>query len=324
MFRSTGNKTSVKAFTLIELSIVLVIIGLVVGGILVGQDLIRAATVRAQISQIEKYQQAANTFRGKYGYLPGDIPATTASKFGFATRGPYPGQGDGNGILQSNVVSTAAQGNFPFDGEQALFWRDLSQTHLIDSSFTLADYSMPPDDVCGSDVAKYIPPAKIENNGYVYAWSGAFEAYGGSGNGRNYFGLSAVNAADVSNNLGSPVTAPLLTVAQAYAIDKKIDDALPQTGKALALTADRWASGGTTDPYYALNCGNVTRWYGAGDSALYGGPVTSIADIGHGGFTYGSPYTCFDGGVGNNTLPEQYSVATNASRTTCSLSFEFQ
>ena len=37
-------------FTLIELSIVLVIIGLLVGGVLVGQDLIRAAGVRAQIS----------------------------------------------------------------------------------------------------------------------------------------------------------------------------------------------------------------------------------------------------------------------------------
>jgi prepilin-type N-terminal cleavage/methylation domain-containing protein len=39
-------------FTLIELSIVLVIIGLIVGGVLAGQSLINAAAVRAQISQI--------------------------------------------------------------------------------------------------------------------------------------------------------------------------------------------------------------------------------------------------------------------------------
>jgi len=50
-------------FTLVELSIVLVIIGLIAGGILVGQDMIEAATVRAQISQIEKYETAANAFR---------------------------------------------------------------------------------------------------------------------------------------------------------------------------------------------------------------------------------------------------------------------
>jgi prepilin-type N-terminal cleavage/methylation domain-containing protein len=42
-------------FTLIELSIVLVIIGLIVGVILVGPDLIEAATIRSQISQIDKY-----------------------------------------------------------------------------------------------------------------------------------------------------------------------------------------------------------------------------------------------------------------------------
>jgi prepilin-type N-terminal cleavage/methylation domain-containing protein len=41
-------------FTLIEISIVLVIIGLIVGGVLVGHDLIRAAGVRATISQVEK------------------------------------------------------------------------------------------------------------------------------------------------------------------------------------------------------------------------------------------------------------------------------
>jgi len=43
-----------SGFTLIELSIVLVIIGLIVGGILVGQDLIRAAELRKLYSEKEK------------------------------------------------------------------------------------------------------------------------------------------------------------------------------------------------------------------------------------------------------------------------------
>src|ERR1700746_416796 len=84
-------------FTLIELSIVLVIIGLIVGGVLVGQDLIRAAEVRATISQIEKYNTAVNTFRGKYNALPGDLNAAAATAFGFSGRGIPPGAGDGNG-----------------------------------------------------------------------------------------------------------------------------------------------------------------------------------------------------------------------------------
>ncbi len=78
----------------------LVIIGLIVGGVLVGQDLIKAAQARATITQIEKYHTAVNTFRGKYGELPGDISAAGASQFGFAPRGPDAGQGDGNGVIE--------------------------------------------------------------------------------------------------------------------------------------------------------------------------------------------------------------------------------
>jgi prepilin-type N-terminal cleavage/methylation domain-containing protein len=97
---ASAVRPGAAAFTLIEMSIVLVIIGLIVGGVLAGQSLINAAAVRATISQIEKYQ--TNTFRGKYGYLPGDIKDPDASNFGFAARGQYAGEGDGNGVLEGN------------------------------------------------------------------------------------------------------------------------------------------------------------------------------------------------------------------------------
>jgi prepilin-type N-terminal cleavage/methylation domain-containing protein len=66
-----------NGFTLIELSIVLVIIGLVVSGILFGRDLIHTAELRAQISDIEKFQTAAHVFRDKYKAYPGDIDNAT-------------------------------------------------------------------------------------------------------------------------------------------------------------------------------------------------------------------------------------------------------
>lgn len=54
-------------FTLVELSIVLVIIGLIIGGVMVGRDLIKTSEVRSQISQIEEFKTAVNTFKVKYG-----------------------------------------------------------------------------------------------------------------------------------------------------------------------------------------------------------------------------------------------------------------
>src|SRR5579863_4925333 len=97
-----------SGFTLIELSIVLVIIGLIVGGILTGRDLIDAASQRAQITQIERYQTAVHAFQAKYGgYLPGDIPDPAASGFGFMPRGTLDGQGDGNGLLAANCANTS-------------------------------------------------------------------------------------------------------------------------------------------------------------------------------------------------------------------------
>ena len=64
-----------NGFTLIELSIVLVIIGLLIGGILVGQSLIQSAAINATVSQIQQFDASTMAFKSKYKYLPGDAPA---------------------------------------------------------------------------------------------------------------------------------------------------------------------------------------------------------------------------------------------------------
>src|SRR5215475_7293609 len=105
MNRATVQKRdSESAFTLIELSIVLVIIGLIVGGILTGQDLIKQASLRATVAQLDKYNTAAYTFRNKFGSLPGDISSVQAAALGFYNvTGALAGTqacGDGNGLIQ--------------------------------------------------------------------------------------------------------------------------------------------------------------------------------------------------------------------------------
>jgi prepilin-type N-terminal cleavage/methylation domain-containing protein len=290
-----------QGFTLIELSIVLVVIGLIVGGILVGQSLISAAGVRATISQIEKYNTAANTFREKYGYLPGDIMAGPAAQFGFAARGTNPGQGDGDGILQG--WSSVACGDCTSDGELGLFWVDLSTAHLIDGGFNTATAAIPPGYVSGAAINLYFPQAKMGQGNYIFMSSG------GSWNGSAWIntGVNYFNIADVTQiESFAPVeTTPGLTVKDAYSIDSKVDDGLPQTGRVTAQYQN-----------YAISacCGRAAVWAAAM-------PNQGTSNTGH---TTGSPTTCYDNGNIDGAT-QQYSVEiSNGANVNCALSFRMQ
>ena len=313
------HKAKQSGFTLIEMSIVLVIIGLIVGGVLVGQDLIRAAAVRAQISQIEKFNTAANTFYGKYGYLPGDICDPDASNFGFMARGSWRGQGDGNGLIETNCCGNSTNFSgiyFGQSGENTVFWSDLTYANgkhlnLIEGNFSSpapfanSPAGLPP--VTGTSVSLYLPQAKINSNSHVYVWSGGQSVVIGGGNiipgdGRNYFGVSSVTSYGDSA-LARIASSLSLTVAQAYAIDKKMDDGLPQSGNVLAMYLD-------TNTQY-----QTPVWAGAGQSTT-NGPYTSA--------TLGSSSSCFDNGSVAGQ-PQQYSVEiSNGANVNCALSFKFQ
>ncbi len=95
-----------SAFTLIELSLVLVIIGLVVGGVLVGRDLIKAAEVRSAISQLTQMETSYRTFKLKYNCIVGDCPNATelfgANYYNYNVGCTYTngaGNGNGNGFI---------------------------------------------------------------------------------------------------------------------------------------------------------------------------------------------------------------------------------
>lgn len=81
-----------RGFTLIELSIVPVIIGLLIGGIVMGRDLINAAQVRKTVSVHKKFAMRYRSFKMRHNCIPGD-GSNAAKYFSSAT------DGDGNGIV---------------------------------------------------------------------------------------------------------------------------------------------------------------------------------------------------------------------------------
>lgn len=204
----------------------MVIIGLVMGGILVGRNLVEAAGIKAQIDQIIKYEVAVNTFRGKYGYLPGDIPDPAASQFGFVSRGIYAGTGDGNGVIEGlwNYSAGTNSPNRNAAGETILFWRDLSTAHLIEDTFNTATATVIPT-ITTAQLPLYFPASKF-GGGYITAYGYHNFSFGVA----RLTGSSIGNANCASSNW----CYNLFSVAQMYAIDSKMDDGLPASGKITA------------------------------------------------------------------------------------------
>ncbi len=255
-----------SGFTLVELSVVLVIIGLLVGGILVGRDLIRTSEIRAQITQIEEIKTAANTFKLKYNELPGDISSTNASSFGFAARNGTRGWGDGNGILEGYGT---VPGLRTATGELCLFWVDLSAANLIKGNYKGGSETSVGNVPCttfqfvtayGDAINSYFPKAKLGAN-YIYTWSGGVSPSPPNPNtamdGNNYIEITAVSSVSggwANNNPG-------LSVMDAFNIDTKIDDGLPNTGSALAagtLLSAYWSNNQATDT--PITCFNQSEY----------------------------------------------------------------
>lgn len=241
-----------KGFTLVELAIVLVIIGLIIGGVLVGQDLIKAAEIRAQITQIEQYNAAVNTFRTRFNSLPGD--ARNITSFFNATTYPDIRNGNGNrqlewasagvtaGLVAANgtgvVYSSVDTGTPDHVGEVLQFWHHLSAAELVGGSFNGTG---------GTGAAQLgtlgfsFPNAKLDRNGI-----GAFAS-----GGKNYYQIGVVSGATYT-------IAPSLTPEEAFNLDSKIDDGRPGSGSVVLrgsqaasrvnaplVVADWLAAGGT-------------------------------------------------------------------------------
>jgi prepilin-type N-terminal cleavage/methylation domain-containing protein len=211
-----------SGFTLIELSMVLVIIGLIVGAVLVGRDMIRAAKIRATASQVEKYTAAVNVFKDKYAVcLPGDCTKAQAAMFGFP-RASTAGYNNGNGYIDNDS-------NWNYAAEQYDFWADLSNAGLVEGTYLgysdALNVANPSPLI--SPIESYFPRAKINDNTYFMAAAvtypppgpGADPVYG------NCFVLATITDLGYINHDRS------LSVQEAYGLDRKMDDGIPNTGK---------------------------------------------------------------------------------------------
>lgn len=226
-----NNKKS--GFTLVELAIVLVIIGLIIGGVLTGQDLIKAATIRATVSDLEKFNAGATAFRGKYNGLPGDLIVSRAVEFNLSAAADLNAAGTAGLRDGNSVIEGGAAGSTALAGEVALFWRDLGATGLIAGQYPGIGTVVGPTAAVGAaNVNSFIPPSRLRDSAAHYTYSLT---------GRNFFYIGTITAAITT---GAVTATNGVTPLEAKGLDEKIDDGAPTTGTVLSMTSLTAANAG--------------------------------------------------------------------------------
>jgi prepilin-type N-terminal cleavage/methylation domain-containing protein len=204
--------TKSEGFTLVELSIVIVIIGLIVAGVTAGQSLVRQAKLKTISTNKDNYFTAIRSFELAYAGLPGDITNARAWWPSLSYSG---GDGDRKIIGQS-------------EGVQA--WQQLQLAKLISNG----NYD-------GVFINAEVPGVTVGTAGFSKDTGFLLFAFGIN---LNWWGYS--NAAvygqyyPVVMGFGKVSTADAYTVpyaallpAEAYAIDSKFDDGIPNKGAIL-------------------------------------------------------------------------------------------
>lgn len=214
-----------SAFSLVELSIVLVILGLLVGGILAGQSLIRAAELRSISGDYQRYSAAINAFRDKYFALPGDMSNATSfwgkdsakcnSQSGTAaTPGTCNGTGDG-------VIGYTGSANNASEVFRA--WQQLALAGLLEGTFT---GNSGPNGSTDYVFGENSPRSKLPSAGWMAAYIDRTALASNYFYNFDYTQWLAFGAED-----DSYADDAILTSTEAWNIDTKMDDGQPDSGK---------------------------------------------------------------------------------------------
>ncbi len=191
-----------KAFSLLELSIVVAIIGLIIAGTTIGQNILDRAKLIASINQFTQLETAIINFKDRYYYYPGDF--NDAFRYFNNEENICGTQSECNGD-GDNKIEIGEK----YSSEIYRAWQHLSLSKIIKGNYS---------GIWGKD--NYLMPGKIAGNLTI-----KYEDNIG-----NIIKLGEFYALN-----GQTSDVGVILPEAAEIIDKKIDDSMPKTGQVIGM-----------------------------------------------------------------------------------------
>jgi len=217
-----------KAFSLIEISIVLVIIGLIIAGIVGGQQLIENSKTTSTIVEIGHYDALSANFKSKYKVLPGD-DLNLQTKFRASENDPAVDK-DGNELHNGNndgFIGDNNSDNPALEQESLSFFQTLYLSKILEKNYTgqIPTTDSEPDITkINKDGVQHYPTSKLGNDSFLYIRTDDFD--------NKFEKQTRVSIGVPSATKGS------VSTRIAKKIDKKGDDDNPLTGKIITMDAN--------------------------------------------------------------------------------------
>ena len=241
MKKNFSSKKS--AFSLIELSIVLIIIGLLIAGITGGASLIKSSELRSIMGEARGYAVSVNSFFTQYDQYPGDANVNVGNNSGVIAQAV--GDRDNKIEFVNDATSPVAEGIDAWFDLKDIGAIDMALTALTHTSATAGTLHVPVALTMGAGA----PGSKIKGAGWVFDYnqSALQNVVVLTGNTAGYVSTtfqSLVNptsstgttgAATVNTDGANIASTEIITAGDALAIDSKIDDGKANTGNVLAV-----------------------------------------------------------------------------------------
>lgn len=208
MLNSLPRRRKRSAFSLIELSIVLIIIGLLIAGVTGGASLIKSSELRSVITEARNWGIAVNSFYNQFDALPGDFGTVLGNS----------GQGNDSSTIEYLNSNSIAEGRNA--------WVQMKAAAILDSN-VLTDANLLVSPASQVSFGVNIPASKIKASGWDFDYNTAST--------QNVVVLTGTIAPGTTNDLvndnANSYTTGAITPIDALSIDSKFDDGIANAGK---------------------------------------------------------------------------------------------